>query len=348
MSRKKHLMLPYRVTPSPQTLRFRSFRPVQEDFEAVVDIYNACWESDPASVEQLKATYEMEEHSAFLYRRVMAELDGEIVAYAIYREVNYAHVPGKYEIQVNVHPDYRSEGIGRYLFEHVVELLETLEPEPRIIMVETRSHHTAAINMIESMPGFELVMRHKVAVLDVNTFDFKRFAHYEERMKSQNIAIRSLREIASTEPDWRRKFYELYWKAYEDVPMNIPATRVTYDDFLLWIEHPCFTMDGTWIAVDEISGVWAGLTVVMLKLGDSHKLHTDLTGVLRSHRRMGLATALKLKVIQWAHRINATSIETDNEEHNPMFQLNLHMGFKSAPAWLTYEKRVDSLLPVLA
>ncbi len=69
-------------------------------------------------------------------------------------------------------------------------------------------------------------------------------------------------------------------------------------------------------------------------------LHTGMTGVLRSHRRQGLATALKVHAIQFAKAYGAKAINTSNEEHNPMFQLNLALGFAPAPAWLDFEKQM--------
>lgn len=41
-----------------------------------------------------------------------------------------------------------------------------------------------------------------------------------------------------------------------------------------------------------------------------------------------------------AKALGATHIETDNEENNPMYGLNMTLSFKPAPAWVDYEKRV--------
>ena len=65
-----------------------------------------------------------------------------------------------------------------------------------------------------------------------------------------------------------------------------------------------------------------------------------LTGVLRSHRRRGIATAVKLPTIDFARSVGARYISTDNEENNPMYQLNLKLGFRPMPAWLDFEKHL--------
>ena len=34
-------------------------------------------------------------------------------------------------------------------------------------------------------------------------------------------------------------------------------------------------------------------------------------------------------------------IETDNEENNPMYQINLKLGYEPLPAWVDYEKKLS-------
>ena len=60
----------------------------------------------------------------------------------------------------------------------------------------------------------------------------------------------------------------------------------------------------------------------------------------RSHRRRGIGTALKIKAMEFADRVGATIIDTMNEENNPMYQLNIEMGFKEITAALTFEKHL--------
>ena len=67
-------------------------------------------------------------------------------------------------------------------------------------------------------------------------------------------------------------------------------------------------------------------------------LEQGITGVRRAYRRMGLATALKLRTLDYAKAHGAKFIRTDNEENNPMYQLNLDLGFRPKPGFLVYEK----------
>ncbi len=62
--------------------------------------------------------------------------------------------------------------------------------------------------------------------------------------------------------------------------------------------------------------------------------------MLRPYRRRGIATALKLRTIDYAQQHGARSITTGNEENNPMYQINLALGFQPKPAWISYRKQI--------
>ena len=73
-------------------------------------------------------------------------------------------------------------------------------------------------------------------------------------------------------------------------------------------------------------------------LSDKTKMEVWSTGVVRTHRRRKIATALKVLAQQKAIEYGAKTIITDNEENNPMYQINLKLGFEPKPAWLAFEK----------
>jgi len=44
-----------------------------------------------------------------------------------------------------------------------------------------------------------------------------------------------------------------------------------------------------------------------------------------------------LKVLRRAKAKGVRRVITDNEENNPMFQINLMLGFRTQPAWLSWQ-----------
>ena len=103
-------------------------------------------------------------------------------------------------------------------------------------------------------------------------------------------------------------------------------------------EDPGFLPQAWLVAYD---GDTAVAMVNLFKSADTIEvLETDLTGVRRDYRRRGLATTLKNQVIEIAKGLGARQIHTWNEENNPMYQLNLRLGFQPQPADIDWQKKV--------
>ena len=73
---------------------------------------------------------------------------------------------------------------------------------------------------------------------------------------------------------------------------------------------------------------------------EPHKGWTGGLGVIREFRRKGIATALKIKAIESLLKKGITEIRTDNEENNPMYKINVAIGFKPVPFSLEYIKKL--------
>jgi predicted GNAT superfamily acetyltransferase len=68
-------------------------------------------------------------------------------------------------------------------------------------------------------------------------------------------------------------------------------------------------------------------------------LYQGLTGVVRSHRKRGIALALKLHGTRYAIDHGYAQIRTDNDAINAaMLGINIALGFQPRPAWIELEK----------
>ena len=112
------------------------------------------------------------------------------------------------------------------------------------------------------------------------------------------------------------------------------ATEMPFEAFERRLEIPGLRSEAAFVAVD--GDLVVGCTELVVPPGDPDALRVGYTGVLRSHRRRGIAMALKLRAVQYARSVGANSIQTDNAESNPMYQINLRLGFVPQPAWLCY------------
>lgn len=125
-----------------------------------------------------------------------------------------------------------------------------------------------------------------------------------------------------------------------DVPRVDDYTAIGFTAFLDFaVTGPRALNDAFFLAI--VDGVYAGLSV-LYKAAAGDWLTQGLTGVRRSFRGRGVATALKLKTIAYARAYGAREIRTWNEINNaPIVAINEKLGFIRPPPWLTYAKEME-------
>ncbi|MEM7539486.1 MAG: GNAT family N-acetyltransferase [Chloroflexota bacterium] len=168
-------------------------------------------------------------------------------------------------------------------------------------------------------------------------------------MQSGGVGIRiyTLAELYKLEPNWKRKSHLLRVAINRDVPGAGPKQDITLEQFQqMYLDDSELDPEAWWVAVDETLnkdsadgvGPFVGYSNLWISDETRKKLFTGLTGVIRSHRRRGIATLLKLKAVAYGQRHHSEQIVTMNEENNPMLALNLKLGFQEVEVWQRYEK----------
>ena len=256
----------------------------------------------------------------------------QIVAVGATWESAWSHVPGKYGINSRIHPDFADLGIEAQIHDHMLDFLNGRNPKPTILQTFMREDRPERVRFYTDR-GFEAVMRENTSTLDVTDYDFTPFAGLPEQVTASGIEILTLPEVQERDPDWMQKFYDLEIIIDNDIPSPDALTPQGIEEFAKMFKHPCFLPDAQFLALD--GNDWVGLSTLWKDDVLADKLWVGITGTLRSHRRRGIATALKLKTFEYAIANGAKILETENEENNPMYTLNVKLGFKPKPAWVT-------------
>ena len=315
----------------------RPFNWSDENYQALIDINNAIFPDELDLPELLKHRDEARDQS-YMLERVVAEVDGRVVGTASFGESMWTPIPGKFWIYVQVHPDHQRRGYGKAVYDHVVGVLS--EKKPTILDSWTREDKTDAVSFLTKR-GYEQVMRGQNSRLTLAEFDASKFADVVERVKESGVRIVPLAQLKEEDADWRKKLYELDWLLSLDVPeIDEPKKREFEVYCRQTFDKPTFFPEGFFIALD--GDEYVGVSMLELNLAEPTKLQTDLTGVIRSHRRKGIATALKVHALSKAKTTEAESVDTDNEEKNPMYTLNVKLGFKPTPGWLHMRKTMGA------
>jgi len=315
----------------------RPFNWNDEDYGIVIDIANAVFPDELDLPELLKHRDNARDQN-YMLERVILEVDGKPVGTSSFGESMWTPIPGKFWIYVQVHPDHQRKGYGKAIYDHVVGVVS--EKKPTILDSWTREDKTDAISFL-TQRGYEQVMRGQNSRLTLAAFDPSGFADVVERVSESGIRIVTLAELRENDPEWRKKLYELDWLLSLDVPeIDEPKKREFEVYCRQTFDKPTFFPEAFFVALD--GDEYVGVSMLELNLADPTKLQTDLTGVVRSHRRRGIATALKVRSLSKAKTTEAQYVDTDNEEKNPMYTLNVKLGFKPTPGWLHMRKTMGA------
>lgn len=315
----------------------RPFEPTDAEYEAVVAVANAAWPDEQDTVENWKHNDATRNEDRFFQRFVITSEAGQILAEASCRESNWAYVPGKYIFDITVHPDQQDQGIEAQTYDHILHFLSKRKPKLTCLDTYIREDKTDRIAFLE-VRGFKVMMREANSELDLLNYDFSTYEQHLQKVKDQHIELLTLPEVQAQDNDWLQHNYDLSIAILHDVPDTDVLTPEPLNEFAKGFEHPNFLPNAHFFALD--AGQWVGLSTLWKDAVRADRLWVGLTGVLPSHRRRGIATALKWLTFDYARRHDVRYITTENEENNPMYELNLALGFKPLPAWLTYRKEL--------
>lgn len=320
----------------------REFNFTDQDYADVVAVHNADWPDEMTTVEDWQYFNSIRNPSyldqQFVVGRSIDDVRRqEVVATFRIWESQSSYVPGKYKIEFSILPDLGGQDVEELIFQHIREFLTERIPVPTILDTEMREDRTDRV-AFWSRHGFEVIMREPESELVVTDYDFSRFEGAFERIASHGIKIFTMAELRAKDPDWLRHYYDLFWFIVNDVPSADKRTPIPIDEWGKRIDSPRLLPEANFFALD--GDQYVGVSNLWKDSSGSKNLNVGVTGVLPSHRRKGIATALKLKTIQYAIDHGAVTLKTGNEENNPMYNLNMALGFKPKPAWLKLRKRL--------
>ncbi len=315
----------------------REFDGSDTDYTSLVAVANANEPDNPTCVENIRHRDEAREKQ-YMFRRILVELDGRVVAAGNYGESNWSHVPGKYTLYFSVHPEYGNRGIGTAVYEFIMKDLACADPSPRYFATWIREDREVAIRFAEKR-GFREIMRGAQSCLELGGFDEAPFAVYAARVRDGGIRIERLDRLMEHVPDALKRLYDLDWEAMQDMPNDDPPVRRSFDTYLKIMQPPGFDARLGYVALDGDD--WVGATLLWHNPATKDTLGTEITGVLRTHRRRGIAMALKVAALADARDLGYRRVRTDNAATNPMYDINLRLGFKPVPGWIDYHRYLD-------
>ena len=323
-------------------MRIRPFDFSDADYAALVRVNEAAWPDQPDS-ESFWRRQDTYREPTQRFHRWMAETADGIIGYASSGHNPYNFHPRRFLVDVRVDAARQGQGIGAALYDHLIAT--TAEHDLIALEAITRDDLDRAIRFLEDR-GFALTGRDATTELDVSSLDFDAYQALFERLTERGISISTWSELLG-EPDAERQLHRLMNVTQRDVPGQDEPTDQGFDD---WVqsysdENPDFLPDTLVVARD--GDRWLGMSQIWASQASDDIYYTGFTGVRREARRQGLATALKVASISGLPAASPGSpgpfVRAQNEENNPMLQINLRLGFEPRPAALLhYAKAIEA------
>ncbi len=301
-------------------------------YEWMATIHNACFPDWPVTADDVRHERESRDPSKFI-ERYLVRVQGEVVGYAETGHLQMSHREGKYFLHTQIHPDHEEATLATLTF-----LMGRLQQRGYDHLISyTRTDKSHRIEALERL-GFACLQKNPDVRLDLEPFDPSLWTESLTRVAALGYRLVTLEELGDSEDVWRA-YYDLDWELMQDVPYTDSFTKRPFEVWVDQIKTPQFDPSLFHFALrgDE----WVGMTECYWSGADHVIAGTGLTGVRRPHRRVGVATALKVKALCDLKRRGAKLIRSDNEESNPMLDLNYRLGFRSTGAWLHYELKVE-------
>jgi GNAT superfamily N-acetyltransferase len=276
------------------------------DFEAHAACWGAVWPEDAVSVD-----FMLERAAREPERLYLNAVEGDrVVGTGV---VGRSSRRGFRPVVVTVRPERRGEGLGSELLERCFEHARSLAASTAIGMV--REEDTASVGFVNRR-GFEILDRVVSLALDL------------EPGTTAPAPPDGIEIVVLDEPRYEGAF-AVYSEGVVDSPTAAPLDPGTAADFVAEVKtHPL-----TLVALD--GELVVGYAALELRNEAAGIVGNDLTAVLRSHRRRGIAEALKRVQIAWAAEHGYRRLTTSTNAYNePMRGLNEKLGFRPGPALL--------------
>jgi mycothiol synthase len=317
------------------SVALREYRP-EDDTAAYVEIQNLIFSPERTTVEQelyWDSIYPQDNPRL----RLTAENDaGLAVAMGVCLRPFWMIAPGVYWLGITVHPEWQRRGIGQAM----LALLERFAREQgaTILRTDCREDFAATVCFLERA-GFSNIGIRYESMIDVQAFDETPFLAALEEVLKAGYRLTTLAEELPVTADADRRLYDLIFTTAAEVPF--PGGGVHYETFETWrkssLEGPTSDPEAMFIA--KWGGEYVATTTLELPPNPDEPAITHMTGVLREHRRRGLATALKLLSFRYLRERGFREVRTHNDTANPpILNLNQKMGYRRLPGWLVWDK----------
>tara|TARA_X000001036_G_scaffold217895_1_gene203944 strand:- start:2005 stop:2970 length:966 start_codon:yes stop_codon:yes gene_type:complete len=240
-----------------------------------------------------------------------------------------------------LNPEYNNHGYRQLLYEEMLNKIKKFNCNKLYTNVYDHFNYKEYKKLLVNHK-FKLVQINREYICDIRQINTASYQPLIQKLESEGIKFYDSRDEMQDFKGHFKKLEELEWVLDQDVPIpnGIKHTRTP---FKRW-KKQCLDFYDNYYGVDIIAvkgSQYIGSTdIEVLPKADPYKGWTGTLGVIREFRRKGIATALKIKAIESLLKKGIKQLRTDNEENNPMYKINVALGFTPVPFSEEYMKEI--------
>ncbi|MBS82512.1 MAG: hypothetical protein CMD65_00055 [Gammaproteobacteria bacterium] len=242
---------------------------------------------------------------------------------------------------LNLDPKYNGKGYRNLLFNAMLKEIKVFNCNQVHTSIYDHPNYYEHKKLLINK-GFKLVQTNREYSCEIKKVDIKKYQRLVQKLETEGIKFydskKEMKDNPEKFPNHYKKLEELIWTYHQDMPIpnGIRHTRMPFKQAMkLQLEFENNNYGTEIVAVKKNKYIGSTDISVYYK-SEPHKGWTGGLGVLKEFRRKGIATAIKIKAIEQLLKKNITEVRTDNEKNNPMYKINVELGFKPVPFSLDY------------
>ena len=240
---------------------------------------------------------------------------------------------------LNIDPKHNTKQTQEILYNKMLEQIKLFKSNKILTSIYKHPNYDRLKKFLIDKQ-FKLVQTNREYTCNITKIDLKKYQPLIKKLELEGIKFYDSKEEMLDFPNHYKKLEELEWTYSQDFPIpdGIEHTRPPFDHYMKLLNDYYNNTYGVDV-IAVINGKYIGSTdLEVYAKTEPHKAWTGGLGVLKEFRRKGIATALKIKAIEILLKKGVTEIRTDNEKNNPMYKINVNLGFDPVPFSLEYLK----------
>ena len=319
--------------------KIKNFTETDIEFQEVTRLFNLVSHDDKEHVDDMKEGWAVRDKSLQRERFLLYDDDTVLgfLGYAQGRDENHRNC----YFNIYLDPDYNGKGYRKLLYERMLQAVKTFDCNRLYADIyEHPNYDQFKKFLLENK--FYVGLKIREYSLDLESVDLTKYSSLLKKLDTKGIKFHDAKNEMKDFPNHYEKLEELGWKYGNDFPLpdGITYTRLPFKQFMKF--QKLFEEKRYGIQIVAVDGdKYVGSTDIhVLPKSDPHKAWTGSLGVLREYRRRGIATALKVKAFEKLKEKRVKQVRTDNEENNPMYKINVSLGFTPEPYCYDYQREI--------